>query len=167
MFYRNLKSSLALTAIVAFQMAGQRTETTLNDGWQFTKGTPSAESQWQTVRVPHDWAIYGPFDRNNDLQTVAVEQNGEKTKTEKTGRTGGLPFIGKGYYKTTFNVADTTGRSVALLFDGAMSNARVKVNGHEVIYWPYGYNSFSVGVDSVVKPGVNDLEVSLENYERA
>ncbi len=40
MFYRNLKSSLALTAIVAFQMAGQRTETTLNDGWQFTKGTP-------------------------------------------------------------------------------------------------------------------------------
>ena len=33
------------------------------------------------MRVPHDWAIYGPFDRSNDLQTVAVEQNGEKEET--------------------------------------------------------------------------------------
>ncbi|MBD5181446.1 MAG: hypothetical protein HDS98_02720 [Bacteroidales bacterium] len=32
--------------------------------------------------MPHDWAITGPFDRSNDLQTVAVEQNGE---TEKPG----------------------------------------------------------------------------------
>lgn len=40
------------------------------------------------MRVPHDWAIYGPFDRKNDLQVVAVEQNGEREATEKTGRTG-------------------------------------------------------------------------------
>ena len=145
----------------------QRTVTTLNDGWEFTKGAPSETSRWEAVRVPHDWAIYGPFDRANDLQTVAVEQNGEKTKTEKTGRTGGLPFIGKGTYRTTFEAADTAGRSLTLVFDGAMSNAHVKVNGTEVAYWPYGYNSFYADITGAVRPGQNDMVVELENFERA
>ena len=26
------------------------------------------DSSWESVTVPHDWAIYGPFDRENDLQ---------------------------------------------------------------------------------------------------
>lgn len=141
----------------------QRSVETLRDGWQFSND----RQQWTQVRVPHDWAICGPFDRSNDLQTVAVEQNGETQATEKTGRTGGLPFIGKGHYKTSFNIADTTGMSVTLLFDGAMSNADVTVNGKHIIYWPYGYNSFHANIDSVVKPGENLLEVDLENFEKA
>lgn len=159
--------SIALAGCVGFGAMAQRDVTTLNDGWKFSKGAPAEAKEWQTVRVPHDWAIYGPFDRANDLQVVAVEQNGETEKTEKTGRTGGLPFIGKGTYRTTFEVPDTTGRSVTLVFDGAMSNAHVKVNGKEVAFWPYGYNSFYVNVDDAVVPGSNDLEVSLENYEKA
>lgn len=155
-----------LAAAIAAGAAG-RTVTTLNEGWQFTKGTPSAQTKWESVRVPHDWAIYGPFDRANDLQTVAVEQNGETEKTEKTGRTGGLPFIGKGAYRTTFEVPDTAGRAVTLVFDGAMSNARVRVNGKEVAFWPYGYNSFYVPLGANVRPGENQLEVDLENYEQA
>lgn len=157
---------LAAAAITA-AVGAPRNMTTLREGWQFTKGTPTASSQWQSVSVPHDWAISGPFSRDNDLQVVAVEQNGESVATEKTGRTGGLPFIGKGSYRRTFEVADTAGRSVTLLFDGAMSNAHVRVNGEEVIFWPYGYNSFYVDVTPVVKPGENTLEVDLENYERA
>ncbi|MDE6854597.1 MAG: DUF4982 domain-containing protein [Muribaculaceae bacterium] len=145
----------------------QRSEMTLNDGWQFSKGHSADVKSWQNVRVPHDWAIYGPFDRNHDLQVVAVEQNGETEKTEKTGRTGGLPFIGKGVYRTTFEVPDTAGRAVNIVFDGAMSNARVYVNGTEVGFWPYGYNSFSVDVSKAMRPGANDLVVELENYERA
>lgn len=141
--------------------------TTLNQGWEFTKGRPEALTVWQQVRVPHDWAIYGPFDRDNDLQTVAVEQNGEKEKTEKTGRTGGLPFIGKGTYRTVFEVPDTANRNITLVFDGAMSNAHVKVNGKEVAYWPYGYNSFYNDVTDAVVPGKNEMVVELENYERA
>lgn len=151
----------------ASSIAAVRTVTTLKDGWQFTKGRPSDATVWQQVRVPHDWAIYGPFDRANDLQTVAVEQNGEKEETVKTGRTGGLPFIGQGTYRTTFSVPDTTGRSVTLVFDGAMSNAHVKVNGKEVAYWPYGYNSFFADVTDAVTPGDNEMVVELENFERA
>lgn len=158
---------MALSGAIAFTAYGERRVTTLNDGWEFKKGDAAAESAWQKVRIPHDWAIYGPFDRDNDLQKVAVEQNGETEETVKTGRTGGLPFIGKGTYRTTFEVPDTAGRNVALVFDGAMSNAHVKVNGKEVAYWPYGYNSFYADVTDAVKPGDNDMVVELENFERA
>lgn len=56
---------------------------------------------------------------SNDLQTVAVVQNGEKLATLKTGRTGGLPYTGTGWYRTNFDTV--TEKSIELLFDGAMS----------------------------------------------
>lgn len=152
---------------IALNISAMRTVTTLKDGWEFTKGRPNGGTKWQQVRIPHDWAIYGPFDKANDLQTVAVEQNGEKEETVKTGRTGGLPFIGKGTYRTSFEVPDTAGRSITLVFDGAMSNARVIVNGREVVFWPYGYNSFYVDVTDEVRPGYNNMVIELENFKRA
>lgn len=158
-----------LSALTAFCCNGtadaQRSVQTLKKNWQFSKGEVFNAKSAETVSVPHDWAIYGPFDRKNDLQVVAVEQNGEKEATEKTGRTGGLPFIGKGVYRTSFEVADTTGKTVTLVFDGVMSNAHVKLNGKEVAVWPYGYNSFHCTVDGTVKPGSNQLEVSCENKD--
>ena len=156
-----LLTGLCLASLSA---SAQRTTTTLNDGWTFSRGNSDTREQ---VRVPHDWAITGPFSRDNDLQVVAVEQNGETEKTAKTGRTGGLPFIGNGTYTTTFEVADTAGRDITLLFDGAMSNARVFLNDSLVGYWPYGYNSFTVDTRGVVRPGENSLRVELENFERA
>ena len=166
---RNLRRLFAITLGAATLSAGaQRTVTTLNEGWEFTKGRATDASQWQQVRVPHDWAIYGPFDRDNDLQVVAVEQNGETEKTLKTGRTGGLPFIGKGTYRTVLEIPDTTGRAFTLVFDGAMSNAAVILNGKEIGKWPYGYNSFYVNLDNKdLRPGKNNLTVELENYEKA
>lgn len=77
---------------------------TLKKDWKFNKGaSPEAfkvdfhDSSWQEVTVPHDWAIYGPFDKEVDKQTVAITQNGEQVATEKTGRTGALPYIGTGW----------------------------------------------------------------------
>ena len=152
-------------ALEAF-LPARRSDVTLNEGWQFAHGHGDEITAWQQVRVPHDWAIYGPFDRNNDLQEVAVFQNGESTATVKTGRTAGLPFIGRGTYRTTFSVADTTDRALAIIVDGAMSNAHVFVNGTEVAYRPYGYSSFYADISAVAVPGDNDLVVTLENYER-
>lgn len=131
--------------------------------WEFSRDS----LEWKSVSVPHDWAIYGPFDRKYDLQKVAVEQNGEKEETWKTGRTGGLPYLGKGWYRTAVNIPDTAGKSLTLKFDGAMSHARVKVNGREVAYWPYGYNSFTASLDGVARPGENVVEVSLENMPQS
>lgn len=154
---REILLSLVATATVSAAM-GERTEQRLRQ-WDFSKDS----TRWESVTIPHDWAIYGPFDRSQDLQKVAVEQNGESVATWKTGRTGGLPYVGKGFYKTTFHLGDVEGRSVALIFDGAMSHAKVYVNGRKVAYWPYGYNSFYVSLDGVARAGENTLEVSLEN----
>lgn len=166
---RNFLTLFVLAAgLAGFSASAQRNVTTLSEGWEFTKGAAADAKEWQSVRVPHDWAIYGPFDRANDLQEVAVTQNGETEKTVKTGRTGGLPFIGKGSYRRTIEIPDTAGRHFTLMFDGAMANASVKVNGKEVAKWPYGYNSFYIDLDNQdLRPGSNDLLVELENFERA
>ena len=152
---------------LALSAAGQnvRTETLLKE-WEFRHGHDiDAVEGWEKVSVPHDWAIYGPFDRSNDLQTVAVVQNRETVATEKTGRTGGLPYMGKGAYRRTLEIAPGTldGRRHILFFDGAMSEAQVFVNGEKVCFWPYGYNSFWCDVTSVLKEGENGLSVLLEN----
>ncbi len=156
-----IKQLFCIASLLAISMSisAQRSSVTLKKGWSFSNDS----SSWQQVVIPHDWAIYGPFDRENDLQKVAVEQNGETTATWKTGRTGGLPYIGKGYYNTKFNVENPDSTATTLIFDGAMSHARVKVNGKEVAYWPYGYNSFYADASDAVKKGENLLEVSLEN----
>jgi beta-galactosidase len=156
------KIIIPVMAMVALSATAGRSDTELKE-WAFSRDSIS----WENVTIPHDWAIYGPFDRKYDLQKVAVEQNGETEETWKTGRTGGLPYLGKGYYRTTFEYSDTTAKAPVLLFDGAMSHARVKVNGKEVAYWPYGYNSFSAELKGVVKPGSNTIEVSLENLPQS
>lgn len=148
----------------------QRSEVLLEKNWKFSKGDfPDAfrtvfdDSAWKTVQIPHDWAIYGPFDRSNDLQQVAVTQNLESKSTVKTGRTGGLPYVGIGWYRTAFDVP--SGKQISLLFDGAMSEARVYVNGQEACFWPYGYNSFHCDVTSLLNTDgkKNVLAVRLEN----
>lgn len=160
---KNILISASALLLAASPALHARTDVQLKNGWQFSKDSV----KWENVTIPHDWAIYGPFSRDNDLQKVVVEQNGEKEATWKTGRTGGLSYVGKGYYRTTFEVADTASKAITLLFDGAMSHAHVYVNGRHVAYWPYGYNSFSANVTDAVHPGANTLEVSLENLPKS
>lgn len=146
-----------------------RVETCLKDGWRFHRGEADGafvpgydDSGWESVSVPHDWAITGPFSIENDLQNVQIVQNMETKASLKTGRTGGLPYVGIGWYRTEFSVPD--GMTAELLFDGAMSEARVYVNGHEVCFWPYGYSPFHCDVTPYLnKSGSNVLAVRLEN----
>lgn len=157
-FYSALVVSVLLCACSTKEPV--RTDTLLRE-WQFTQDT-TENPQWENVTIPHDWAISGPFDRANDLQEVIVVQNGEKEPTWKTGRSGGLPWMGKGHYKT--RVAVKKDKFYTLVFDGAMSHADVYVNGEEVVYWPYGYNTF----DCYILPGLIsgdsvDIDVFLEN----
>lgn len=155
---------------LVLNLHAQRSEYLLEKGWKFTKGEVSNaempafnDAKWETVDIPHDWAIFGPFDKNNDLQNVAVTQNFETQASLKTGRTGGLPYVGIGWYRTTFH--STPGKQTTLIFDGAMSEARVFVNGKEACFWPCGYNSFYCDVTSLVNENGknNTLAVRLEN----
>ena len=141
----------------------QRQEMMLTDDWEFSRDKKS----WETVSVPHDWAISGPFDKKWDLQSVAIEQNGEKEATEKSGRSGALPWIGEGHYKRTFTIPQGFDGCAELVFDGAMAEPVITVNGQWAGSWAYGYNTFRIDVTKFVKPGENLLEVDLKNLEES
>jgi beta-galactosidase len=152
---------LFLLLMTASQAMAQRTIQQLSS-WEFSRDSVN----WERVAIPHDWAISGPFDKKYDLQYVAIEQNGETEKTEKSGRSGALPWIGKGYYRTTVNV-DTDFHYAELFFDGAMSEPVVRVNGKVAGQWAYGYNAFRIDVTPFLHQGDNTIEVSLSNVEES
>jgi beta-galactosidase len=166
---------IVLMAGIALAWGQGRTQVTLEEGWKFTReDDPRAaeslydDSGWQSVRVPHDWAIYGPFDKENDIHRMAIVQDGQTTAIEHYGRTGGLPFTGVGWYRNRFTLPDyTAGKRVTIQFDGAMSNARVYVNGKEAGFWPNGYNSFYFDITDLVHDDgkANCLAVRLENFD--
>lgn len=142
---------------------------TLLTSWQFRREPsdqmPQVDTVWREVTIPHDWAISGPFDRENDLQKVIVVQNGENEATWKTGRSGGLPWMGKGHYRTRVKV--NKDKFYTLVFDGAMSHADVYVNGEEMVYWPYGYNTFDCYIlPRLITSDSVDIDVFLENKPR-
>ncbi|WP_273016640.1 DUF4982 domain-containing protein [Leeuwenhoekiella blandensis] len=169
------KSSIFVFFLLSLALFAQEPRKVLNleDGWKFYKGeAPDAEtttfddSKWQDVTVPHDWATYGPFDKEIDKQTVAITQNGEKVPTEKTGRTGALPFTGTGWYRKNFNIpAADLDKKILLLFEGAMSEPEVYLNGKKVGEWAYGYAYFYFDISDKLLEGKNTLAVKLSNKE--
>lgn len=168
--------SLFVTLFISLSINSQtRKIITLHDGWKFQKGDyKNAESinfddsKWQVVSVPHDWAIYGPFDKEIDKQNVAITQNGEKIPTEKTGRTGSLPHIGEAWYRTKFDISEKDlSQNFTLLFEGAMSEPEVFLNGKKVGEWKYGYSYFYFDISKNILKGKNIIAVKLTNKEFA
>ena len=155
-----LLSLACLMAVTA--LAQTRQETTLTEGWLFSQD----QQTWQNVCVPHDWAIAGPFDKKWDLQKVRIEQNGEKEATEKSGRSGALPWIGEGHYKRNIQIPAGC-KHAELMFDGAMAEPTVYLNGQKAGYWAYGYNTFRIDITPLMKAGDNLLEVHLKNVEES
>ena len=65
-----------------------RTVTLLDKGWQFHKGDSS--EIWEDVTIPHDWAIYGPFSRDNDRRPPRSRPGArEACPTSGSAGTGG------------------------------------------------------------------------------
>jgi beta-galactosidase len=172
------RTSLIIISILAtiFISLGQtRSVVTLEKGWKFTReDNPQSKEavyddcNWESVRVPHDWAIYGPFDKSNDIHRMAIVQDGQTSAIEHYGRTGGLPFTGAGWYRINFTIPELSdSKRVTVKFDGAMSNARVYVNGKEAGFWPYGYNTFYFDITDLLNDNGRDntLAVRLENLE--
>lgn len=179
---KNIFSGTALKLLVAslftvLSSYGQnRMEVTLTDNWKFFRGENKQafenkydDRSWKTVTVPHDWAISGPFDKEVDKQVVAITQNNETKPTEKTGRTGSLPYTGEGWYRNNFKVPVVSeGQRTLLVFDGAMSEPRVFLNGKLAGTWNYGYNAFYLDVTGLVWPGeINTLAVHLSNRPKS
>jgi beta-galactosidase len=172
-----LKQLLLFATLITSLLAHtQRQVILLDKDWKFIRGdqqgaaTPDFDDHnWQSVMIPHDWAISGPFDRLNDAQTVTVTEDGEKRSALRTGRTGSLPWTGVGWYRRKINVpVSQKGKRVFIEFDGAMSHAVVYLNGDSVGTWPYGYASFSFDLTDKFHFGSdNILAVRLENMEES
>jgi beta-galactosidase len=157
---------LAASPVTIFAATGSDTiirytgarRTVFNDGWRFLLGgAPNAEQpefnddSWSPVRLPHDWAIAGPFDPRLDPQT------------------GALPISGIAWYRKSFTLpADNGHRYYSVEFDGAMSNARVWLNGHELGARPYGYIGFAFDLTPYLlfgdKPNVLAVRLAPEAH---
>src|SRR5579884_2276932 len=146
----NLLSALLLTAALCPAEdlpANLGRHVRFNDDWLFFKGEAAgaerpafADSSWRRLTLPHDWAIEGPFDKRYNPET------------------GGLPIYGTGWYRKHFTIpASEKGRLVFVEFDGAMSNARVWLNGVEIGNRPYGYSSFEVPLTAHLRWGADNV----------
>lgn len=109
------------------------------------------DEAWESVKLPHDWAIGGPFYTGPDPPVG--------------GGMGRLPVQGVGWYRRRITIhPKDKGKSVYLDIDGAMSYAIVWLNGHLVGGWPYGYNSFRLNLTPFLEPGdQNQLAIRLDN----
>ncbi len=162
---------LGLIASSCTEQADSRRVELLDSNWLFinedVKGAEQVSlktDDWESVTVPHDWAIKGPFDEAVDKQSGIIKQNNEKIATEKTGRTGALPHVGIGWYRNSFTVPDfDSDKTVLLTFDGAISQAQVYINGTKVGEWKNGYNYFYFDISQYLQKGDNLLAVRLEN----
>src|SRR3990170_1874668 len=128
-------AALALCASCVAALAGSDAAAESLDfrkDWRFTKGDPAGaekseydDASWAPVRLPHDWAIAGPFDPN-----------------APSGSSAKLPWKGVGWYRKSFELDRDEGDCVYLDFDGVMAFPKVYVNGQLAGKWDYGYSSF-------------------------
>lgn len=109
------------------------------------------DSSWETVKLPHDWAIKGPFF--------------EGEPAEVGGGMGRLPSPGVAWYRKKLDIpASDKGKSIFLDINGAMSYAMVWLNGQLAGGWPYGYASWRLDLTPYVEPGgTNQLAIRLDN----
>ncbi|ANQ51912.1 DUF4982 domain-containing protein [Flammeovirga sp. MY04] len=116
-------------------------QTDFNKDWKFYKGEVKDgksiglnDEDWRTVRIPHDWAIEGPF------------------SNEYNARCGGLPFHGEGWYRKHFTLTNTQkDKHVAIEFEGVMNNSEVWINGHYLGKRPFGYLGFEYDLTPYLK----------------
>ncbi len=126
----------------------------LTHGWFFQKGALSESDfdpeltteQWESVSVPHDWAIAGPFDTTPDIH----------------GGTGRLPWQGVARYRRILTFPDMPeGQRSYLDFDGVMAAPQVYLNGERVGSWDYGYTPFRVDLTEHIRAGEPNVLVVL------
>jgi len=109
------------------------------------------DGDWESVNLPHDWAIKGPF-YVGDPSPVPSGM-------------GRLPIQGVGWYRKALDLTiEDEGNVIYLDIDGAMSYSMVWLNGNFVGGWPYGYNSYRLDLTPYVKFGEkNQLAIRLDN----
>lgn len=108
------------------------------------------DSDWEEVRLPHDWSVSRPFSR------------------EYSSGTGYLAG-GIGWYRIRISPKEEwKGKRISLVFDGVYKNSRVWCNSYYLGYRPNGYISFSYDItdqfrfdaDTLIAVSVDHRDIS-------
>lgn len=148
---------LALCILCSLTLQAQRTRTLINFDWKFIRQPIADAAQpayddhsWQTVQLPHDASIAGPFVQDS-LQ--ADRQNGF------------LPRL-QGWYRKVITLDDSQlAGKVFLEFEGIYRDAHVYVNGKHLAHQLNGYESFLVDITTAATPGKNVVAVQYDNTD--
>ncbi len=104
------------------------------------------DTAWRQLDLPHDWAVEGPFDQNENLSQ-------------------GYRPRGIGWYRRQFKVPDSErGRAFEVQFDGIATNATIWLNGTLVHRSWSGYASSYIDITPLVNygGGVNTLAIRVD-----
>ena len=131
----------------------------LNQGWKFYYGNPGEsfrspwdrgydDTSWQSVQIPHDWAVTMPFSR------------------EYSSGTGYLAG-GTGWYRLHFHLPkEWKGKHVILQFEGVYKCCQVWCNSNYLGNWANGYLAFSFDISSDVNYGEEENVIAVKvNHE--
>lgn len=160
--------ALALFALPVF--AGSRERLSLDAGWLFHLGDVPAppvkghgmsyhngkangaggaaaadfdDSAWRRLDLPHDWAVEGPFDRNENASQ-------------------GYRPRGIGWYRRYLQLPESDrGRHIELQFDAIATHSTVWVNGIVVNRNWSGYNGRSIDITPYVRYGDNPNTIAV------
>src|SRR5262250_15913 len=94
------------------------------------------DSKWRSLNLPHDWAVELPFVRDENLQSHGYKPLGRN-----------YPETSVGWYRRTFDVPEADrGRRTVLLFDGAVRDVLVFLNGYYIGRNDNSYAPFSFDI---------------------
>jgi beta-galactosidase len=140
-----LRPLIALTlGLLALQAQATRLSTTL-ESWRFQRADVAGaeasgfdDAAWSSVALPHTYNV-------------------------PDGETGGTPYRGAAWYRSTPEVKPGAGRRRFLEFDGATLAADIWVNGRHAGRHEGGYARFRLDITPLLQPGRNLLAVRVDN----
>ncbi|WP_324720314.1 beta-galactosidase GalB [Salinimicrobium sp. HB62] len=161
----NLKKQLILFLLVLIHLVSCQSEEknqnlrekkiSFNENWQFYLGDSlemtSAENEWRTLNLPHDWSIEGEF-----------------SPEHPAGVGGGALPGGLGWYTKDFVVpAEDSTQVTTILFDGVYQDSEVWINGNFLGRRPNGYIGFEYDLSQYLNyGGENELLVKVNNADQ-
>ncbi len=103
------------------------------------------DSNWRTVRLPHDWSVEFPFDL-------------EKGEGCTGYLLGGIGWYRK-YFKTT---EEMVGKKVLINFDGIYNRSNIYCNNQFIKFHPYGYSPCLVDISEYLNPVGEENVISVK-----
>ena len=131
--------------------ASQPEKKLLDAGWLFHRGeisgndhdlvaaTGFADSQWQSVNLPHDYVLDGTYNSTNERNH------------------GYLPVTTAWYRRHLFIPQGDQGKSLELQFDGVFRDSQVWLNGQFLGRHQSGYSGFSFDITKAAHYGADNV----------